>query len=374
MDAEKIKDLPSETPVAPETPAEKIPSSRTEIFYDDLTGLEDETHYPEAVEIYDIMDWQSFPDELRAETTKEDEESIQKTKQTIRQLQSFGKYAEEKPPDESDMRDVGADDRLKLGDRYNSLVSTYRRISERSAKNGQPISQTLRKKFCHELASIIHDYEECKELWKIIGERALGQALDAYADIKGVNAVSEDLGEEIPEQIDRYTIMPLIRKINDMVRRDWQQKITPVESFQEGGKYSFICSRVVQPFVAKERKNGIFSCSLLTESHHKTVGSDDRGNYGFILPPDHIIAAAPYDLYAHNWTDDDEHSARMGPPVIMSYDRVLRESKQNETFSEITTRDLPIGIFYIKDKISEEERKKLEQLAKMNPELPIIAL
>ncbi len=58
----------------------------------------------------------------------------------------------------------------------------------------------------------------------------------------------------------------------------------------------------------------------------------------------------------------------------MSYDRVLRKSKEDKTYSEITTRDLPAGIFYIKDKMDEDERKKLAELIKMNPGLPVISL
>ena len=58
----------------------------------------------------------------------------------------------------------------------------------------------------------------------------------------------------------------------------------------------------------------------------------------------------------------------------MSYDRVLRKSQEDKTYSEITTRDLPAGIFYIEDKIDEDGRKKLAELVRMNPGLPVISL
>lgn len=340
--------------------------SVTNSFYEDLNILKNEPRYPEAVEIYTMMDWQSFPNNIEAKIVEE-AESSEGLKQSIEQIKSFGKYAEENPPDSYGARDIGVDDRLILGDKYNSLISDFRKVTKL-----REITLAQSKGFCHELASIIHDYEEDKKIWRIIGEKSLGEALDAYADIKGADITIKDLGAEVPKQVDRYTIMPLVTKINDIVRQDWQQKITPIDSYQEGAGYNFICSRVKEPFVAQENKNSIFSGSLLTDSYRKTIGDD--GNFGFILPPDHIIAAAPHDIYTHNWSDNDKTSLRTGVPVIMSYDRVLRESQQDKTYSEITTRDLPVGIFYIKDNLSEENRKKLEDLAKLNPELPIIAL
>lgn len=346
---------------------------QTESFYADLDMLEDEPRFPEAVEIQKIIDWQAFPSEIKAEPVDETDKSAQEARQSLTQIQSFAEHAKENPPDESGSRDVGADDRLILGDKYNELVSGYQKAAERRARIGSPeLPPMLTKKFCHELASIAHEYKEDEEIWRLIGERSLEDAFDAYADIKGADAVVEDFGEEIPEQIDRYTVLPLISKINDVVRQDWQRRITPVESYEQGQEYSFLCSRVKEPFSAQESKNSIFSCSLLTDSHHETIG--DSGSFGFIFPPDHIIAAAPYDIYTHNWSYDDESSLRSGVPVVMSYDRVLRKSQEDKTYSEITTRDLPAGIFYIEDKIDEDGRKKLAELIRMNPGLPVISL
>ena len=346
---------------------------QTEGFYADLDIPEDEPHFSEAVEIQKIIDWQAFPSEVKTGPVDEMDKPAQEAKQALTQIQSFAKYAKDNPPDEFGSRDIGTDDRLILGDKYNELVLDYQKAAERRARIGSPeLPPVLTKKFCHELASITHEYKEDEEIWRLIGERSLEDAFDAYADIKGVDAVGKDFGKEIPEQIDRYTVLPLISKINDAVRQDWRRRITPVESYEQGQSYSFLCSRVKEPFSAQESRNNIFSCSLLTDSHHETIG--DSGSFGFIFPPDHIIAAAPHDIYTHNWSDDDESSLRSGVPVVMSYDRVLRESQENKTYSEITTRDLPTGIFYLKDKIDEEGRKKLAELIRINPGLPIIAL
>ena len=136
-----------------------------------------------------------------------------------------------------------------------------------------------------------------------------------------------------------------------------------------------IVSSVVEllsPFPRRKVSVVFFSCSLLTNSHHETI--NDSGSFGFILPPDHIIAAASHDIGTYNGSNEDVASASFGVPVIMSYDRVLRESQENKTYSEITTRDLPTGIFYLKDKIDEKGRKKLAELIRINPGLPVIAL
>lgn len=346
---------------------------QTEAFYADLDIPEDEPHFSEAVEIQRIIDWQTFPGEIKTEPIDETDKTGQEVKQALTQIQSFAEYAKENPPDEFDSRNIGADDRLILGDKYNGLVLDYQKAAERRARIGSPeLPPALTKKFCHELASIVHEYKEDEEIWRLIGERSLEDAFDAYADIKGIDAVVKDFGKEIPEQIDRYTVLPLISKINDVVRQDWQRRITPVESYAQGQSYSFLCSRVKEPFSAQESRNNIFSCSLLTDSHHETIG--DSGSFGFIFPPDHIIAAAPHDIYTHNWSDDDESSLRSGVPIVMSYDRVLRESQEDKTYSEITTRDLPTGIFYLKNKIDEEGHQKLAELIRINPGLPIIAL
>ena len=351
----------------------EINKEQMEGFYADLDIPEDEPHFPESVEIQKIIDWQSFPSEIETGPVDEMDKPAQEAKQVLTQIQFFAEYAKNNPPDEPGSRNIGADDRLILGDKYNDLVSDYQKAAERRARIGSPeLPPTLTKKFCHELAAIIHEYKEDEEIWRLIGERSLESAFDAYADIKGIGAVAEDLSKEIPEQIDRYTVLPLIMKINDAVRKDWQHRITPIESYELGQEYSFLCSRVKEPFSAQESRNNIFSCSLLTDSHHETIG--DSGSFGFIFPPDHIIAAAPHDIYTHNWSDDDESSLRSGVPVVMSYDRVLRESKENKTYSEITTRDLPIGIFYLKDKIDEKGRKKLAELIRINPGMPVIAL
>lgn len=352
---------------------ENTEKDSTEVFYADSFIPEDEPHYPEAIEIQKIIDWQAFPNDIKIEFTNEMDEPAQETSQIVTKIQSFAKYAKENPPDKFNSRDIGTDDRLIMGDKYNELVEDYQKAAERRARIGESeLPPALTKRFCHELASIIHEYKEDEEIWHLIGERSLDNAFTAYADIKGVDAVVKDFSEEIPEQIDRYTILPLVSKINNALRQDWQHKITPIESYEQGQEYSFLCSRVKEPFSAQESRNNIFSCSLLTNSYHKTIGED--GNFGFILPPDRIIAAAPHDIYTHNWSKDDESSLRTEVPVIMSYDRVLKESQENNTYSEITTRDLPTGIFYIKDKVDKEGHKKLDELIKLNPGLPIIAL
>lgn len=340
----------------------------TEKFYEELSiSEEEEPHFREAIEIYNMLNWQAFPNNVEVIAPDESNELAKKVEHDVVELQFFGAHAKENPPNEFGSRNVGADDRLLLGDKYNSLISNYQKVAERRA-----ITTTQSKRFCHELSLIINKYEDCKDIWKIEGEKSLGDALDSYSDIYGKDAVLDELGAEIPEQVDRYTIMPIVTKINSIVRQDWKQKITPIESYDESADYSLICSRVKEPFAAKENRNSIFSGSLLTKNHHETIGDD--GNFGFVLSPDHIIAAAPYDLYTNNWSDDDESSLRIGIPVVMSYDRVLQESQANKTYSEITTRELPIGIFYIKEKINDDGRRKLEELIKMNPNLPIIAL
>lgn len=359
----------SEVPQA-ETETKK---GQTEVFYADLDIQKDDPHFPEAVEIHKIIDWQIFPSKIEAGPIDKMDESAQKTIQAVTQIQSFAIYARENPSNESGSRDIGSDDRLILGDKYNELVSDYQKAAEHRARIGVPeLPSILTKKFCHELASIVHEYKEDEEIWRLIGERSLEDAFIAYADIKGVDTIREDFGEEIPKQIDRYTVLPLISKINDVVRQDWQHKITPVESYKQGQKYSFLCSRVKEPFPARESKNSIFSCSLLTDFYHETIGNS--GSFGFIFPPDHIIAAASHDIYTYNWSNDDESSLRFGVPVIMSYDRVLKESQEDKTYSEITTRDLPAGIFYIEAKIDEDGRKKLAELIRINPELPVVSL
>ncbi len=346
---------------------QQIAAEKTQSFYEGLGSLEDEPHYPEAAEIYDMMNWESFPDDVEMKTAS-DEKFSGELKQSIEQIKAFGKFADENPAEDgSNNRNVGADDRLILGDKYNNLVSTYKKVAEH-----RTITPVLSKRFCHDLAAIVHDYEEDKEIWQIIGEKNLKEAFVAYEDVNGADTALEDLGASVPEHIDRYTIMPLVAEINNVVRQDWQKRITPIESYKEGAEYSLICSRIKEPFAAQESRNKIFSGSLLTDSYHKTIGDD--GNFGFVLPPDHIIAAAPNDIYTHNWSDNDETSLRTGVPVVMSYDRVLRESQQKETYSEVTTRDLPVGIFYIKEKINEEDQKKIEELVRLNPDLPVVGL
>ena len=346
---------------------------QAEDFYTDLVSLKDEPHFSEAVEIQNMVDWQSFPNIISLKLENESNALSEKTKQDIEQIQVFADYAKENSPEKTGIRDVGVDDRLLIGDKYNEIVLNFQKLSERKARIGEPkLSDEQKKIFCHELASIVNKYEDLKNNWRLVGERSLSDAFTAYADIKGTDSVVKDLSGEIPEKIDRYTILPLVSKINDVLREDWQHKITPIESYEEGSKYSLLCSRVKEPFSVQDSRNDIFSCSLLTDEHHETIGDD--GKYGFVFPPDHIIAAAPYDTYTHNWSNDDEFSLRTGVPVVMSYDRVLKESQENKTYSEITTRDFPTGIFYIKDKIDEDVQKKLDELIKLNPGLPIVAL
>lgn len=346
----------------------KAKEEQTESFYADLNMPEDEPRFMEAVEIYDNMDWHSFPHTINMKPVEEASKSTEETRQIVKSLQSFAKKAEDNPRDGSILRD----DRLVLGDEYNKLITSVKKVNNRLNYMGRELSGTQIKGFCHDLALIANEYKEKQRFWQIEGERSLSDAFDAYADIYGVEAVKDDLGEEIPNRIDKYTVWPLVTKINDTVRRDWQHKITPIESYEEGSEYSFICSRVIEPFSAQERRRSIFSCSLLTNSHHETI--NDSGSFGFILPPDHIIAAASHDIGTYNGSNEDVASASFGVPVIMSYDRVLRESQENKTYSEITTRDLPIGIFYLKDKIDEKGRKKLAELIRINPKMPVIAL
>lgn len=183
----------------------------------------------------------------------------------------------------------------------------------------------------------------------------------------------------------------VLKVCKEKVLKNWQQELTDISTYHtnEAKPFSLLCHSVLNStFEGEEFYTKYVSTSLLTEQLWDTYS---RG-FGYILSPEHIVAASSKDLYASNYAQTDDKlffHTKVAP--IYSKKRIEKEClmrkqisrcnfKKTKVYSEILIKGFqPIGIFCITDGSKMDYNFKSamrlkEQIDSILPNLPVIEL
>ena len=191
----------------------------------------------------------------------------------------------------------------------------------------------------------------------VTARRAAATALSAIDSIAGPG-IAEQYRNRIPEGDNAAydTLKPIVEEINQIVKQDWRNKMTDIESYKAGDDYNFICQSIQEPYKASEYLGNYASCSLLTGENHNTYST----GFGFIYAPEDIVAASGTDINLENRaTSDDDVMRLQSIPTIDSVDNVLKQQSDimkndpenaHRHYNEVGVRaGQPIGIFCLSD-------------------------
>ncbi len=223
-----------------------------------------------------------------------------------------------------------------------------------------------------------------KETRDISARYAAKDAFKAIGSIAGED-VAEQYRKRIPdfENASYEEIKPVVNEINQIVKRDWESRMTDVDSYQPGDSYHFICQGIRGMYKASEYDGNYASCSLLTDEIHKTYSGR---NYGFIYSPEDIVAAGDGDINLENRaTSDDGVMRTRSIPTIDSIDNILKVQREkmaedpkraSDQYNEVGVRaGKPIGIFCFGDgKKGDGSYDYALELQELNPDLKIVVL
>ena len=225
-----------------------------------------------------------------------------------------------------------------------------------------------------------------EELKDLTARRAANTALDAVSSVAGAD-VAEQYRKRMPkgDNASYDELKPVVDEMNQIVKRDWESKMTDLESYQPGDNYNFICQSIHEPYKASEYLGNYASCSLLTDENHNTYST----GFGFIYAPEDIVAVSGDDINLENRaTSDDDVMRLQSIPTINSVENVLKQqgdrmandpANAHRQYNEVGVRaGKPIGIFCLSDgKDSENPMSNYAmalELQKLNPELKLAVL
>lgn len=153
----------------------------------------------------------------------------------------------------------------------------------------------------------------------------------------------------------------MVRTVNQMILDEWKKYVNNMDSMTDNN-FRFIGHSVHNADFTGEFNSGVVSCSLFNQDVNDTY----MKKFGFILPPDNIIAANNRDMYINNKADD--------PDLILSYSsvpkinhpqRIIDEcslkkknssSTNEKVYSEVViSKFQPIGIFCFTNGLKEFE-------------------
>ncbi|MDE6284233.1 MAG: hypothetical protein K2M17_00615 [Bacilli bacterium] len=212
-----------------------------------------------------------------------------------------------------------------------------------------------------------------------------------FAKAKAISSLRGIVPDEIVNQyvsrlnsVDDYdSTMRIIMEINNIVKSDWQAKITPIENYKPNKPYRLICQSLGTFASTWDETKGYYgnyiSCSLLSNEQNDTYS----GDVGFVYPADAIVAADSNDINLENRATNDLDVMRtQSIPTIKNIDQVITETvkrKQDNqgrlVYNEVGIRKCkPIAIFCKSD----DERSQSYQIAlslqRKYPHLKIIRL
>lgn len=225
-----------------------------------------------------------------------------------------------------------------------------------------------------------------EEIKNLTARRAADIALGAISSIAGADAAEQYRKRMSGGDIASYEeLKPVVDEINQAVKRDWESRMTNLESYQPGDNYKFICQSINEPYKASEYLGNYASCSLLTDENHNTYST----GFGFIYAPEDIVAASGQDINLENRATSDNDVMRLQSiPTIDSIENVLKQqggrmandpTNAHRQYNEVGVRaGKPIGIFCLSDGKDDDNPMSNYAMAlklqKLNPDLKLAVL
>ena len=180
---------------------------------------------------------------------------------------------------------------------------------------------------------------------------------------------------------DMNTLKSVLDSINEIVRTDYINKITNIESFDPNSPYRFVCHSISDiGFDVNQGYDGNYiSCSILSNEQNDTYSS----NFGLIYPPESIVAASSGDFAVNNnASSNDELLMFQLYPTIQNIDSIIEETVERKKsdakeYNEVVIKKTdPIGIFYKGnyDELDSITKSNIDKLRTKYPNLKILEL
>lgn len=242
----------------------------------------------------------------------------------------------------------------------------------------------------YELERSIIDYEEYSKICN-----------DIISEIDKNNYPLTNVKNACIEYINNFTrdneyIIEVINYYNDYIKKQYEQQLTKPDNYKSGENFEFIVHNIkgIVPENPENFTTPIVSASLITQNTLGLYGTGayedseklgEINRYGFILPPELILAAKEEDLYVNNSADsktdifngNHRKEAILSPSTIEERCLELAKnigsdqlSEEAQIYSEVVVDGFnPIGIFCITNgegELNYSYRNAKQLLAKFN--------
>ena len=178
---------------------------------------------------------------------------------------------------------------------------------------------------------------------------------DGVAELKEVQEKLQNLLSQ--KKTDVKSIQDLVNIYNRHALTIWNNYLTDVDD-TKNDEYRWLVHNLTKGELQGEFRDKYMSTSLITNN---TMGLCGNSHYGLIIKPKHIISASYEDTYTYNWSDDEENTFVIRPPIMLPHQiediciyqtieangETLNYDKSH-IYSEIVVDDFKIeGIYYI---------------------------
>ncbi len=228
--------------------------------------------------------------------------------------------------------------------------------------------------------------EENKRLYKIRDYITIKDSIFmslSFCCSKEVVDSYQEKYEEALKCCDLDALDTILKEMQKLIWKNWQEYLTDMSHFQMGGFFAFLGHSTSSSKFDGEFQSRFVSCSLYTPEFTDTY----RSGFGFILPPTHIVGAKGKDMYIKNNAKSVEGIADYtsivqmdAPKKVLADCRSNREENRKngvaaKVYSEIVVDGFtPIGIFCFSDgsKNLNENYRHAQELKKQFPHLSVV--
>ncbi len=208
---------------------------------------------------------------------------------------------------------------------------------------------------------------------------------NAIYSLKGIvsDAELKDFCAKLDKENDYDKVVQIISEINDIVKKDYKNKITDINNYTYGEPYRFLCQSIGMHVSNWDETIGYhdnyISCSLVTNEQNDTYS----GDIGFIYDAENVVAAGSNDINLENRANNDLDVMRLQSiPTISNVEQMIKdtikkkqENNNENTYNEVGIRKAPpVAIFCKTDNINSEKYKQAQVLQSKYPNLKIIVL
>lgn len=267
-----------------------------------------------------------------------------------------------------------------LKNNINSIINDNSFTEEEKSFEINSLNQRINKKI-----ELLNDYQT--KLSSIEKEHNLAMINnlkeEALKSLKGIVATDQLIYFQNLLNTNNFNeLKSVLDSINELVKNDYINKITNIESFNPDSPYRFVCHSISDTGfdIDQEYDGNYISCSVLSNEQNDTYSS----NFGLIYPPESIVAANSGDFAVNNnaLSNDDLLMSQLYP-TIQNIDSIISETVERKKqsggkeYNEVVVKKTdPIGIFY-KGNYNELDsitKSNIDKLRTKYPNLKVIGI